>query len=187
MNLFGPANGYTTTDPSVTFSGQHDWHAHHDRQRLCRRAAGDATAQRPARRKSVSLAPQHRPSPAERPSASAAPQPVGPSADITVTGNTFSQALTYPIGHWQVTVTSYATGLAPRAQQIEIVRAAAASDRASHLDVFVAGNAALTFEVTADGVPVPGLDGVPAHDGETFTPRPLTSSACARATPVRSR
>jgi hypothetical protein len=122
--------------------------------------------------------PQASPSP--KPSGSAAPSsapPAGPSADITVTSGAFSESLVFPVGHWRVTVTSYATGLAPVAQDVEIL-VQPPPVTLIHLDVFVAGNR-VSLKVVADGVPVPDLDGVAVKDGDHFSAT-ATSEFCVR-------
>ncbi len=159
MSLFGPANGFATTSPDVTVSGT-------------------TTGTRITIASTYIGAPPTTPAPSglplqsEAPGASAAPigsaaPPAGPTADITVAGGSFSQSLTFPIGHWRLTVTAYATGLAPIAQDVEILVQPPPVQLMS-LDIFVAGNR-VTLKVTADGVVAEGLDGVAVNDQDHFT------------------
>jgi hypothetical protein len=94
-----------------------------------------------------------------------------------VASGAFSQSLLFPIGHWQVTTTSFATGLAPVAQTVDIL-VQPPPVTLTHLEVFVAGNR-VTLKVTADGVPVPELDGVAVNDGDHFAAT-ATSEFCVR-------
>ena len=170
MTLFGPATGSTTTDPNVTISGT-------------------TTGTRITIGSTFIGAPPTTPAPTGLPVASAipgasatpiasqAPPPAGPAADITVSGGAFSQQLVFPLGHWRVTVTSYATGLAPVAQDVDIV-VQPPPVQLINLDIFVAGNR-ITLKVDADGVPVPGLDGVPVSDQSHFSAT-ATSEFCVR-------
>jgi hypothetical protein len=65
-----------------------------------------------------------------------------------------------------VTVTSYATGLVPVAQDVEIV-VEPPPVVVHHLSILVAGRTT-TLKVDADGVVVPGLEGVEVSEGQTF-------------------
>jgi cytoskeletal protein RodZ len=185
LNLFGPPNGYTTTDPSVTISGSTTG----TNVTIASAYIGappvtppptiapspsgspdpNATpTPTPKSTPSPTPSPSPSPSPLLSPGASPTAAPVGPSADLTVTNGQFSQALTYPVGHWSVTVTSQAAGLAPVVQQIEIL-VQAPPVQVHTMTIFVAQKNGVTLRVTADGVVVPGLDGIHAADQAQFT------------------
>ncbi len=157
MTLNSPSNGFATTNPNVTVSGTTTG---------TRITIGTTYVSAPPATAPPSGLPQASPAPSPTPVASSAP-PAGPTADITVASGAFSQSLTFPIGHWRVTVTSYATGLAPVAQDVEIL-VQAPPVTVHSLMVLVAGNR-VTLKVTADGVTVPGLDGVAVNDQDHFT------------------
>jgi cytoskeletal protein RodZ len=175
MTLFGPVNGYATTDPNVTVSGTTTG----TRITIASTYVGAPPAtpppsglpqQSPAANPSATPKATATPSATTTPSASAAPSgaaPTGPTADITVASGTFSQSLLFPTGQWQITVTSYATGLAPLAQNVQIL-VQAPPVTLHQLDVFVSG-VKETLKVTADGVMVPGLDGGPVNYQDHYT------------------
>ena len=169
MTLFSPTTGYATTNPQVTVSGTTTG---------TRITIGTTYVSAPPATAPPSGLPQASasPSPSASPAASAAP-PAGPTADITVASGAFSQSLTFPIGQWRVTVTSYATGLAPIAQDVQIL-VQSPPVVVHQLDVYIAGKG-VTLKLTADGVPVPGLDGVPVNDQDHFTASAV-SEFCVR-------
>ena len=157
MTLFSPTTGFATTNPSVTVSGTTTG---------TRITIGSTYVSAPPATAPPSGLPQASVAPSASPSASSAP-PAGPTADITVTSGAFSESLVFPIGHWRVTVTSYATGLAPVAQDVEIL-VQAPPVQVHTLNILVAGNR-VTLKVTADGVTVPGIDGVSVSDQQQLT------------------
>jgi hypothetical protein len=126
---------------------------------------------------SPTVGPDESPIASGQPSPSPSGPPAGPSADITISSGSFSQDLVYPVGHWRVTITSYATGLVPVAQDVEIV-VEPPPIVLLHLSILVAGHDT-TLKVDADGVVVPGLDGVAVSDGQTFQVT-ATSEFCVR-------
>jgi len=169
MQLFTPTTGTTTSDPNVTVSGATTG---------TRVTIGSTYVGAPPATPPPSGLPVASPSlePSSSPGATSAP-PVGPAADLTLTTNTFSQALVFPVGHWRITVTSYATGLAPLAQDVDI-NVQPPPIEVHNLELFVAGNR-VTLKVTTDGVAVPTLDGVPVNDQDHFTAT-ATSEFCVR-------
>lgn len=163
MTLFGPPDGYTATDRNVIVSGTTTG----TRITVTSTYVGapPATAPPPPTAVASGLVV---PSPsAPRPSTSAPPPPAGPTADITVPSGSFSQALTFPVGTWRVTVTAGATGLAPVSHDVQIV-VQPPTVPAIHLSILVSGKQT-TLKVTADGVPVPELDGIKVTDGQTYS------------------
>ena len=169
MTLFSPASLYTTTDPNVTVSGATTG---------TRITIGSTYIGAPPATPPPSGLPQPTDVPGASPSPEASPAPpAGPSADVTLTSGTFSEPLVFPVGHWRVTVTSYATGLAPVAQDVDIT-VQQPPVTIHQLDIFVAGNN-VTLKVTADGVTVPGLGGVAVNDQDHFTAT-ATSEFCVR-------
>jgi cytoskeletal protein RodZ len=169
MQLFTPTTGTTTSDPNVIVSGATTG----TRVTIGSTYVGAPPATPPPSGIPVASPPVQ---PSGSPGASGQP-PVGPAADLTLTSNTFSQALVFPVGHWQVTVTSYATGLAPLAQEVDI-NVQAPPVTVHQLQVFIAGNK-VSLKVTADGVPVPGLDGIPVNNQQEFTAT-AASEFCVR-------
>jgi cytoskeletal protein RodZ len=166
MTLFGPANLSTTTDPNVTVSGTTTGTG----IRIASTFLGAPPATpAPSGLPDASARASTNPSPSSsvNPLSSPSAPPAGPSADLTVTTGAFSQPLVFPVGHWRVTITAYATGLPSVAQDVEIT--VQPPPVVVHtLKVLVSGNGA-TLRVTADGNVVPGLDGVGASDGQIFT------------------
>lgn len=159
--LFSPTNGSTTTNPQVTISGQTSG---------TRITIASTYVGAPAATPAPSGLPVQSPSPSAVPSGSplASPTvPAGPSDDLTVASGSFSEQLTYPVGHWRITITAYATGLAPVAQDVEI-QVEAPPVVIHTLNILVAGNNA-TLKVTADGVTVPGIGGGSVSDQATFS------------------
>jgi cytoskeletal protein RodZ len=163
MTLFGPTNGFTATDPNVTISGTTTG----TRITIGSTYIGlPPSTPAPTGIPVASAAPSARPDPSATPLAPPTP-PVGPGADITVTSGAFSQSLVFPVGHWRVTITSYATGLTPVAQNVEIY-VQRPPVTLINLKILIAGNR-ITLRVLADGVPVPGLEGGVTQDGDEFT------------------
>ena len=170
--LFSPTSNSVTTNPLVTISGQTSG---------TRITIASTYEGAPAATPVPSGLPVQSPSASGAPSASplASPAvPAGPTADITVASGSFSEQLTFPIGHWRITITAYATGLAPVAQDVEI-QVEAPPVIVHTLNIFVAGNG-VTLKVTADGVPVPGLNGVAVTDQQTFSAT-AANEFCLRA------
>jgi len=116
----------------------------------------------PAASPSATPKPNATPTPAPTPSS----PPVGPARDITVSGS-FSEELTYPVGHWRITVTSYATGLEPVAQDTEVT-IQEAPPTPLQLVIDIVGRTT-TMTVSADGSRVTGLDRVRVSEGETYS------------------
>jgi hypothetical protein len=163
-----------TTDPNVVFSGTTTG----TRITIGTTYVGaPPTTPAPSGLPIASAAPSAGPHASSTPVPSAPPPLVGPSADITVTSGAFSQSLVFPVGHWRATVTSYASGLSPVAQDVEIL-VQQPPVTLIHLNVFVAGKR-VTLRVLADGVPVPGLEGGPVNDGDQFSAT-ATSEFCLR-------
>ena len=159
--LFSPTSGSTTTNPQVTISGQTSG------TRITIASTYEGV---PEATPAPSGLPVQSPSPSVEPSGSplASPSvPVGPSDDVTVASGSFSEQLTYPVGHWRITITAYASGLAPVAQDVEI-QVEPPAVVVHILGILVAGNNA-TLKVTADGVTVPGISGGPVSDQQSFT------------------
>jgi len=172
MTLFSPTVGFTTTDPSVTVSGTTTG---------TRITVSSTYLNAPAATAAPSGLPVATASPT--PGSSASPlassgPPAGPTADITVPAGSFSQALTFPLGQWRLTITSYATGLAPVAQDVDITVEAPLVP-VIHLDILVAAGRPTTLKVDADGVVVPEINGIIVSDGQTFSAT-ATSQFCVR-------
>jgi hypothetical protein len=195
MNLFSPTDGFTTSDPSVTVSGTTTGTGVKIESTYLGApaaspvasgspvasvpASGAPASGRPAATAVASAAPSASVSPGASgtPSASGAP-PIGPAADITVPAGSFSEPLTFPIGHWRVTVTSYATGIAPVAQSVELT-VLPPPVTLNHLDILVAGRST-SLKVDADGIPVPEINGITVNDQETYSAT-AASEFCVRA------
>ncbi len=109
---------------------------------------------------------------------SPSPPPVGPARDITVSTGSFSQMLEFPIGHWRVAVTAYASGLEPVSRTIELTVGRAKPSTLSLLIEIIGGRSWL--RVLADGVRVPGLASHTATRGESFTAT-AQNEFCVRA------
>jgi cytoskeletal protein RodZ len=169
MTLFGPASGFVTTDPNVTVSGTTTG---------TRITIGSTYVGAPP----ATPRPSGLPEPSASPSPSGSPlpsaPPAGPSADITVASGAFSQSLLFPVGHWQVTTTAFATGLAPVAQTVDIL--VQAPPVPIHTLKLTISGQNVSLKVNADGVTVPGLDGVATTEGQQFTAT-ATSEFCVRS------
>jgi cytoskeletal protein RodZ len=186
MTLFGPTDGYTTTDPNVIVSGTTTG----TRITVASTYVGAPPATAPPLPTPVpsglalpSARPARTPTRSAPPSASGIPSPAappaGPTADITVPSGSFTQSLTFPVGTWRLTITSGATGLAPVSQSLQIVVQPPAVP-IIHLSILVAGKQT-TLKVNADGVTVPELDGITVTDGQTYTAT-ASSEFCVRST-----
>lgn len=162
MTLLGPPNGTVTTDQTVTLSG---------RTTGTRITVLSTYLGAPGASPSPAVAPTPTPTPTLSPGASPAPTavttPVGPALDTTVTDGTFSEELVFPVGRWRVTVTSYATGLAPLTEEIELMVVPAPSSGLT-LVLEIAGRPSWV-RVVADGERVPGFGGGTLDDGATHT------------------
>jgi hypothetical protein len=160
MTLFGPADGFTTTDPNIVISGTTTG---------TRITIGSTYVGTPPATLAPTGLPVATPAPgaSSPPTPSASPPPAGPTADITVTSGSFSQSLRFPVGRWRLTITSYATGLSPVAQEVE-VDVQQPPVTLYQLDIHVAGNR-VSLKVKADGTVVPELDGVAVNDGDQFS------------------
>jgi len=162
MTLFTPTSGSSTTNPQVTVSGQTTG----TRITIASTYEGAPTVTPPP-----SGLPVRSATPSAAPSGSplASPTvPAGPADDVTVPSGSFSEQLTFPIGRWRITITSYATGLAPVAQDVEI-EVQEPPVVVHTLSILVAGQRGASLKVDADGAVVPGLDGISVSDQQTFT------------------
>jgi cytoskeletal protein RodZ len=162
MTLFSPTAGFTTTDPSVTVSGTTTG----TRITVSSTYLG-AAAPTPAPSGLPVATASPSPGPSASPLATSGP-PAGPIADLTVPESSFSQALTFPVGQWRLTITSYATGLAPVAQDVDIT-VQTPPVPIIHLDILVAAGRPTTLKVDADGVVVPEINGITVSDGNSFS------------------
>jgi cytoskeletal protein RodZ len=163
MTLFGPTAGFTTSDANVTVSGTTTG----TRITIVSTyLGGPAGTPVPSAAPLATAPPSESPLPSGQPSPTPGGPPAGPSADITISSGSFTQSLVFPVGQWRVTVTSYATGLVPVAQDVEIV-VEPPPVVVHHLSILVAGRTT-TLKVDADGVVVPGLEGVEVSEGQTF-------------------
>jgi cytoskeletal protein RodZ len=109
LSIAAPATGFVTTEPSVTFSGTTTG----TRITITSVYLGEPGS---------TPAPSPLPTPSAAASQMSSPSlpPAGPSADVTLTTGSFSEALVFPAGHWRVTLTSFASGLSPIAREIDL-------------------------------------------------------------------
>ncbi len=143
LGLVAPTDGFVTTDPSVQISGNTTG----TRITIASEYLGEPGS-------TPAPSPLPTPDPAASPGPSPSTAPVGPSSDVTISGGSFAETLEFPVGNWRVTVTSFASGLAPVAQEIEITVSAGAPTLLE-LTIQVIGQRA-PLRVFADGEQVHG-------------------------------
>lgn len=160
MSLLEPPDGTVTSDRTVTLSG---------RTSGTRITVVSTYLGAPGASPLPSVTPTQSPalSPGLSPGPTSVTSPAGPALDITVTDNTFSEELVFPVGQWQVTVTSYATGLAPLTEEIKLTVVPAPSSGLT-LVIEIVGRESWV-RVVADGERVPGFGGGTLDRGETQT------------------
>jgi cytoskeletal protein RodZ len=94
--------------------------------------------------------------------------PIGPARDVTIAeGGAFSETLTFAIGRWQLTITTFDIGVAP----ITVTRTVSVEPpvvSGMQLVVTIRGRASWVRAV-ADGEQFPGLGGKTLRDGDTYT------------------
>ena len=158
VQLSAPSNGLVTSNGSITFSGYTSG----------TRITIDSTyLGAPGTTPAPSLPPLATPTPLSSGVPAATVPPVGPARDITITGGTFNETLQFPNGRWQVVVTTYASGLAPVAQTLELT---VEPERTGSLQLVIDVVARKDWlRVTADGARPDGFTGGTKTQGESFT------------------
>lgn len=156
MSVLAPISGTITANPTVTISGATTG---------TRITVSSTYLGAPGATPEPSLLPSLSPGASAPPTP--APAPAGPQLDVTVTDGTFSEQLLFPVGHWRVTVTAYATGLEPLEQEIDLTVAPVAPTDLT-LVIDVAGRQSW-IRILADGTRVPGYNGRVLRQGETHT------------------
>jgi cytoskeletal protein RodZ len=113
-------------------------------------------------------------SPTPAPSGSLAP--IGPARDITVPeSGSFSETLVFPIGHWQLTITTFGIGVAP-ISETRTITVSPPVVSGVQLTITVSGRQSWV-RAKADGVRVEGLGTLQPGDVRTIT---AVNEVCVR-------
>jgi hypothetical protein len=93
--------------------------------------------------------------------------PIGPAADITVpSSGTFTETLTFPLGTWQLTITSFGIGVAP-ISETRIITVSPPQTTGVTLIINVHGRESFV-RATADGARVSGLGTLANNESRTI-------------------
>jgi cytoskeletal protein RodZ len=176
LNLLGPAEGETSADGHVIVRGTTTG----ERITIATTYLGtpESTPGPPGPTPTPLELNTPSPAPGTTPAPSGSPLPIGPARDITIgpDGN-FAEQLDFQPGRWQVTVTTYSSGLTPIVQTRHIV---VARPVVTGLQLVVQIAANSWVRIVADGVRVPNYGGVTLHAGDSATAT-ATSQICLRS------
>jgi len=176
MNLVGPIDGAVSTDGNVLVLGtttgsrvtvQSDYVG----------PPGASASPAPVASPTATPGPTEPPLSSPTIGPSGTPPPIGPALDITVpsTGS-FSEEMTFPIGEWELTITSFGVGVAPLSE-VRTITVQPASGTGISLVITI--NARESWlRARADGQRVSGLGTLQPGETRTIT---AASELCIRA------
>jgi cytoskeletal protein RodZ len=176
MTLVGPTEGAISTDGNVLVLGTTTGSRITVESRYLGAPGSDASPS-PAASPPASPAQTEVPLSSPTPGPSGTPLPIGPALDITVpsTGS-FSEEMQFPLGRWELTITSFGIGVAPITEVRTVsVQPAAASG----INLIVTINSRESWlRARADGLRVADLGTLQPGETRTIT---ASTEICIRA------